>query len=687
MDETRPRTAPTPAAVHVPALMLGAAALLWGWHHSLLAYAVPAALAVECARLVPFRWDFDDTDFHRLGDVSGVGLVLLAVVQFSDHGLTGIYGVLRWFPLVVLGLVLAQLYSTRSTVKLSAMFLSVRYALKRGRITEPGELDMRLPLLVACMLSASAGLDRSPWLLPAQVALLGWLLWANRSRRHTAPAAVLALALVAAVAGAAAVTANATREALGPVIMDLVRERIEHWRDPFRSHTAMGDIGRKKVSDRIVARIESPPGIPVPGLLHEASYTHLSNTVWLAGGAQFEPLAPLAEGTRWDLGPDRRPFLTVTIAKSLIRNKGMLPVPQGAFRIDDLPVEDVHMSALGALKVLNGPALVRYRVRYAADASLQALPGDNDLVVPPRLAPLMNRTLAGMGVAPGTPPEAVASALLRHFADGFTYSLDLGDTPAQVHPLQRFLERERSGHCEFYATATVMLLRAAGVPARYATGYAVQEYSPLEQAWLVRRRHSHSWASAWIGGRWVDLDTTPSTWAAAEAEDASWWQPAYDLVSFLLHRFSRWRLERASGGSDDNVLLWLLLPLSLFLAWRVYRSRRVAREARGAPGRATAARAPAPAGTDSEFYRLEAMLARRGLVRPRECPPRAWLARLAGDGRLPPGGERWDEIVSLHYRLRFHPHGLDEAQRARLRSAVDQWLAVALARPGAPAPR
>ena len=54
------------------------------------------AIVLECARGVRFRWQFDDSDFHRLGDLTGIGLLVLLVVQFADRGMTGIYGVLRW---------------------------------------------------------------------------------------------------------------------------------------------------------------------------------------------------------------------------------------------------------------------------------------------------------------------------------------------------------------------------------------------------------------------------------------------------------------------------------------------------------------------------------------------------------------------------------------------------------------
>jgi hypothetical protein len=118
----------------------------------------------------------------------------------------------------------------------------------------------------------------------------------------------------------------------------------------------------------------------------------------------------------------------------------------------------------------------------------------------------------------------------------------------------------------------------------------------------------------------------------------------------------------------------MLVPLTLILAVRVYRSRRIAR-----PGGGHAAgRGPTPTcqGLDSDFYRVEALLARRGLVRPRPVPPRAWLRALERDGLLPAGSEGWEEVIELHYRARFGPRGLDPQERDRLRRAARRWAVV-----------
>ena len=102
------------------------------------------------------------------------------------------------------------------------------------------------------------------------------------------------------------------------------------------------------------------------------------------------------------------------------------------------------------------------------------------------------------------PPAQAVQRVMQHFASGFSYSLWRdAPPPAGVTPLADFMTRTRQGHCEYFAAAATILLRAAGVPARYATGYAVMEYSGLEQAYVVRARHAHAWTRAYLDGRWI----------------------------------------------------------------------------------------------------------------------------------------------------------------------------------------
>ncbi len=656
--------------LRIPPLLLGLATLLWGSQQMALTYAVVMAAVIEFARYARFAWDFSDRDFHRLADLSTIGLLLLVVVEFSDHGLSGIYGVLRWFPVVLLGLVLGQCYSTRGAVKLSALFLSVRFALIRGRIKDPGQLDMRVPYLVACLLSASTGPQRNVVVVPLAALTLVWLLLANRPLVRSKTAVVLSLGACVVVALLAQHGVTLARRAIEPFVMEMVRDRLRYWRDPFRQQTAIGDIGELKVSNRIVLRVEVPPGTSPPQLLREASYTQYNNSVWFARDRTFTNLESKAVGTRWDLAGSRQPFKVITISRSLYRNRGMLALPNGSFRIDDLPVEELKQNKTGAVKVVNGPDLIRYQVRYNERYSTDAAPGSDDLLVPERLRKGLRNWLFEQQL-PGKSKAEFLVKLRGVFNHKFRYSLKLRGRRLLSNPVLDFLQHSRSGHCEYFATATVLLLRTAGIPARYASGFMVNEYSSLEERYLVRRRQAHSWAQVWLQGRWHDFDTTPSVWFEAEQQKAPWWQSSYDLVSMWAHAWSLWRLT-GDDGKGNSPLVWLLPVLVVILIWRVSKSRRIRRDKDAAPVQISDDEVSE---TDTGFSQIEQAVARRRGRRPPGLPEGLWLRALLVQQPQPDLDMVYQQILPLYQRLRFHPGGLNPQQRRDLNQLISDWLA------------
>ena len=211
----------------------------------------------------------------------------------------------------------------------------------------------------------------------------------------------------------------------------------------------------------------------------------------------------------------------------------------------------------------------------------------------------------------------------------------------------------------------MLLLRAAGVPARYATGFSAQEFSRLENAWIARVRHAHAWASAWVDGRWVDVDTTPSTWVQAEQQDASgWWSQLADLWSWLRFQSS----QLGAGARDEErttmIVVAVALLIALWFGWRLYRQRGLMMFGSRSAGGAAVSNTQ---GADSELYLIERELAKIGLGRAAAETIMAWLARI--DAKLPAGwrGAELREIAALHYRYRFDPAGLPEAERTQLR--------------------
>ena len=103
----------------------------------------------------------------------------------------------------------------------------------------------------------------------------------------------------------------------------------------------------------------------------------------------------------------------------------------------------------------------------------------------------------------------VAQAVLQMFrSEPFRYSLEPGvyRGPNQI---DHFLFDRRIGFCEHYAQAFVVLMRAAGIPARIVTGYQGGRENPIDHTWVVRQSDAHAWAEYWIAGRgWLRADPT-----------------------------------------------------------------------------------------------------------------------------------------------------------------------------------
>jgi len=180
---------------------------------------------------------------------------------------------------------------------------------------------------------------------------------------------------------------------------------------------------------------------------------------------------------------------------------------------------------------------------------------------------------------------------------------------------------------------------------------------------------------AYVNGAWRDVDTTPGTWVSLEQQAASsWWSPIGDLFSW-----ARFRLSQSTAGARDEgatTALWtgIALLLLAWFGWRLYRQRRLITIGnRGQRGETIGTPA---AGSDSEFFQVERALARLGLPRGAGESVMEWLARI-GPG-LPQGMRESEliELASLHYRHRFDPSGLAPADRERLKSSAQRWLAL-----------
>ena len=647
----------------LPPGLLAAALLFWGWRTGLWPLALPMALALELAPHVRWRWALADRELARVIDLSTllwIGALILLFTRYLNQPplATHLYTLASWFPLLLFPPLAIQRYSTTGAFRVGHLFYSLR---RSGTALARQPLRLDAPYFVTALLAASVA--EQPWFLPGAGLLLLWALAAMRPRRYRWPL-TLTLALAA---GLAAFPLSLGLHRLQISLEDQFTEWFEDWFievDPYRSRTALGDLGELKLSGRVVLRLKPAPGDPGPWLLRDASYNSYFDGVWQAKHTRFNRLAPTGDGREWHLsaapaGASRR----LAISLELRRGTGMLPLPAGAWRLERLPVGELQLSSLGALKASDGPGLVDYQAISTPAAERDAPPDELDLTLPRREQATLQRLAAELQLTGASPP--VIAARVRAFLLGqFRYSLDL-PTPAKgLTALETFLLQARAGHCEYFASAAVLLLRAAGVPARYATGFSVAEYSPLERAYVARRRHAHAWALVWLDGRWRDFDATPPDWTGFEEARTPWWQIVGDWWGWASHQFSRWRWREATGTESDERWLWGLAGLlTLLLFWRLLRRQRVHQ----APARTEPAATIWP-GAESPFYQVIAVLSAQAGARPPGETLETWLRRIGAWEALDLA-----EMARWHQRWRFDPAGLPEAERQQLAETAAAW--------------
>ncbi|MFC1744368.1 transglutaminase-like domain-containing protein [Candidatus Riflebacteria bacterium] len=108
-------------------------------------------------------------------------------------------------------------------------------------------------------------------------------------------------------------------------------------------------------------------------------------------------------------------------------------------------------------------------------------------------------------------PLEKALKIQRILRTKYTYSLveDSKEYLKKMNPVFYFLQFKRKGHCEYFASSMVVLLRALRIPARIVTGFYTDEFNPYGKYMVVRNSMAHAWVEAYIKGRWITFEPTP----------------------------------------------------------------------------------------------------------------------------------------------------------------------------------
>jgi protein-glutamine gamma-glutamyltransferase len=131
----------------------------------------------------------------------------------------------------------------------------------------------------------------------------------------------------------------------------------------------------------------------------------------------------------------------------------------------------------------------------------------------------------------------------------YRYSLDASIHDPKIDPVEDFLFNRKAGHCEYFASALALMLRAVDVPARLVSGFKGGAINSISGAFEVEQRYAHVWVEAFIenepepgeppSGYWIVADPTPAARDASVASFASGIGTAHDLASVVTSTWNR----------------------------------------------------------------------------------------------------------------------------------------------------
>ena len=144
----------------------------------------------------------------------------------------------------------------------------------------------------------------------------------------------------------------------------------------------------------------------------------------------------------------------------------------------------------------------------------------------------------------------VAAAIEGWLRSEFAYTRDLPAT-ARETTLEHFLFDRRAGHCEYFSTAMVMLLRTQGIHSRNVNGFLGGSWNAFGEYLVVTQNEAHSWVEVWFPDYgWVTFDPTPVGAAGAAGAEA-WFWPGRFLFDGVQHQWSKWVLDYSLQNQND----------------------------------------------------------------------------------------------------------------------------------------
>jgi hypothetical protein len=128
----------------------------------------------------------------------------------------------------------------------------------------------------------------------------------------------------------------------------------------------------------------------------------------------------------------------------------------------------------------------------------------------------------------------IADRFDQYLRTTYPYSLTFEAKDTSLDPTADFLlnRKDTGGHCEYFASAMVMLCRSVGLNARMVTGYHGGDFNSISGLYVVRQKYAHAWAEVFMPSRgWVLYDPSPAaTDNTTTSVITKWFRDALEIV-------------------------------------------------------------------------------------------------------------------------------------------------------------
>jgi len=315
----------------------------------------------------------------------------------------------------------------------------------------------------------------------------------------------------------------------------------------FSEQVDLGMIGSVKEDPQIVMRVELPDQ-PASGksrlYLRGLAFDHYNGRSWSSGSRNRRSLGLIADGTfavrsggsRAPLSePLRQDILLEALDTSVLFAAPFAEYVSGEFigvQVDGMTGLHLTYPSSSRIRysVISRERQIMTDEQVAPELDYSSSVRDRYLQLPEasdQVAELAHRVTDRAA----TPYDKI-SAVLRHLSSNYHYSLD-ADTTTSSRPIDDFLFTRKTGYCEHYATAMVLMLRGIGIPARLVTGFLATEWNDFGGYYTVRQRDAHAWVEVYYPhSGWITMDPTP----AGALTPPSMWDTFRRLgESFRLH--------------------------------------------------------------------------------------------------------------------------------------------------------